>query len=129
MRQVAARVWNEIAASEQLAHPQMKQLFSLNQKQMDRWLDEQADRLSQAEHPDAVISAYQQMAPLLAESEAISQFINKTDNSSLRQALPEVLNAPEAVAIAAHDRPLNRKEQQTLLGLLRPLEPATLVAV
>lgn len=128
MHQVAAAVWNAIAKSQELRNPSFKILMAMPQDEMTAALDQQATALEQNGTPDSVINAYQQMAPLLAENEAISAYINQTGNSDLRAALPEVLNAPEAVAIAAQERPLSKSEQETLLQLLQPLTPASSLA-
>lgn len=128
MFQVPAAVWNQIAETQEIQSPAMKTLFLMDQDEMTAALSQQADALSQSGVPDSVINAYQTMAPLLMEHEAISEFINQTDNSTLRAGLPEVLNAPEAVGIANQDRTLTQSEQQQLLEMLTRLEPATSAA-
>mgnify|MGYP000861486529 FL=1 len=125
MYQVPARVWNEIAASEKLASPSFERLMKMNDEQILQALDEQAKALEARGVPDSVIVAYQRLAPLLAENEAISRYINRTGNTSLREALPEILNAEEAVVIATQDRPLSKSEQKILLDMLKRLEPET----
>lgn len=125
MYQVPARVWNEIAASEELVNPSFQKLMQMTQEQLTQALESQAQALEANGVPDSVIVAYQEIAPLLAENAAISRYINRTGNSSLRDALPEILNAEEAVVIATQDRPLSKSEQQTLLDMLKRLEPAS----
>lgn len=129
MRQVPASVWNEIAKTQELSNPSMKVLFAMKQNEMDAALDAQARALEKSGTPDSVINAYQLMAPLLAENQAISQYINQTGNSDLRSGLPEILNAQEAVSIASQDRPLSSSEQSTLLELLQPMTPASSINV
>lgn len=128
MQQVAAAIWNEIAKTQDLRNPSMKVLLPMSQPEMDKVLEQQAKALEKSGQPDSVINAYQQMAPLLAENEAISSYINQVGNSDLRSALPEVLTAPEAVAIASQERPLSKSEQTQLLNLLQPLTPASSLA-
>lgn len=125
MYQVPARVWNEIAASEELVNPSFQKLMQMTQEQLTQALESQAQALEANGVPDSVIVAYQEIAPLLAENAAISRYIDRTGNSSLRDALPEILNAEEAVVIATQDRPLSKSEQQTLLDMLKRLEPAS----
>ncbi len=125
MYQVPAAVWNKIAATQQMRFPSMKMLMSMSEEEMLLALDEQGKALSQAGVSPTVANAYLTMAPLLAEHQAISAYINQTDNSDLRAALPEVLNAEEAVAIAQQDRSLSEKEQQQLLVMLQRLEPTS----
>lgn len=129
MYQVPTAVWNEVAKQPEMRIQAFKLIMSMTQDEMLEALNQQAEALAQNGVPDSVINAYQTMAPLLAENEAISAYINKTDNSNLRAAMPEVLNAPEAVAIAEQDRPLSEAEQQLLLEMLTPLEPATSINV
>lgn len=125
MYQVPARIWNEIAASEELVNPSFQKLMQMNQEQLTQALESQAQALEANGVPDRVIVAYQEIAPLLSENAAISRYINRTGNSSLRDALPEILNAEEAVVIATQDRPLSKSEQKTLLDMLKRLEPET----
>lgn len=124
MHQVAASVWNEIAKSQELRNPSFRLLMAMPQDKMTEALASQAEALEKSGTPVSVINAYQEIAPLLAEHQAISSYINQTGNSDLREAMPEVLNAPEAVAIASLERPLSRSEQATLLQMLQPLTPA-----
>jgi hypothetical protein len=124
MHQVAASVWNEIAKSQELRNPSFRLLMAMPQDKMTEALASQADALEKSGTPISVINAYQEIAPLLAEHQAISSYINQTGNSDLREAMPEVLSAPEAVAIASLERPLSRSEQATLLQMLQPLTPA-----
>ena len=121
--QVAPSVWNAIASSQPLVNPSMQQLWPMPAEEMLSALESQEQTLAANGVPDSVITAYIRMAPLLAENEAISAYINATGNTSLRSALPEVLNAPEAVTIATQDQPLSESEQSKLLAMLLPLEP------
>lgn len=129
MHQVAMRVWNEIAKTQQLRNPSFQQLMAMSQDEMTQVLESQAKALEAHDVPDGVISAYLQMAPLLAEHEAISRYIEQTGNFSLRTALPEVLSAAEATAIAGKDRRLSKSEAQQLQTMLMRLEPTTSLAV
>ena len=125
MYQLPAQVWNLIAQQPEMQNPSMKALMSMNQEQMDSALQQQADALTQNGVPDSVINAYQTMGPLLAENQAISSYIEKTGNSDLRKACPEVISAPEALAVANQDYRLSEPEQQQLLQMLTQLEPTT----
>lgn len=129
MYQVPPSVWNAIAKTQELRNPSFRQLMAMPEEKMLKALDEQAKALTASKVPDSVISAYQEIAPLLAENEAISKYIEQTGNSSLRSALPEILSAPEAVSIASKDRSLSKSEQQLLLKMLQPLAPMTSINV
>lgn len=123
MYQVPPEVWNAIAATGKLQNPSLRILLALPPAEMLEQLHSQEQALEANGVPDSVITSYLTMAPLLAEHEAISQHINETGSYSLLQALPEVLTAQEAVAIAQQDRPLNDSESALLLKMLTRLEP------
>lgn len=125
MYQVPARVWNAIAATGSLRNPSFKILMAMPEEQMLKDLDEQAKVLAKRGVSDSVISAYQELAPLLAEHEAISRYINQTGNFDLRAALPEILSPQEAVAIAAKDRLLSASDKTQLKQMLTRLAPTT----
>lgn len=103
-------------------HPSFQILMAMPQALMLQALEEQAQVLAQQGTSDSVINAYQRMAPLLAEGQAISAYINHTENFNLRAALPEVLSAVEAVLIASTDCLLSVEEQRILLAMLSRLE-------
>lgn len=123
MFQVSAPVWNQIAETQQMRFPAMKTLFSMDQEGITEAMNSQASALSKSGVPDSVINAYQLMGPLLAESQAISRYINQMGSLSLRDAMPEILSAAEAVAIARQEVPLSNSEEEQLLTMLTPLEP------
>lgn len=124
MFQVTPELWNQIADSQKLVNPSLRMLLRMPRELMQEQLQSMEQALEANGVPDSVITSYLTMAPLLAEHEAISRFINEMGSSSLRQALPEVLTAQEAVAIAQQDRPLNDSESELLLKMLTPLEPS-----
>lgn len=126
MHQVAAAIWNAIAKSQELRSPSFKLLMAMTQSEISEALDEQATALEKAGAPDSVINAYQQMAPILAEHEAISAYINQTGRFDLRAALPEILNVREAVSLASIDRFLSIEEQRTLFIMLTLLQPPSM---
>lgn len=123
MHQVPAAVWNAIAASQHLANPAMQTLMGLSQQELDEAMRWQAQLMEKAGQTDSVINAYQRVAPLLAEHQAISAYINQTDSLSLRSAMPEILTPAEGVAVANLEMPLSASEQQQLSALLQPLTP------
>jgi len=121
MYQVATRFWNEIAATQVLKTEWAKVLFAMNSEEMLEALDAQANALETRGIPNAVILAYQQMAPLLVENDAISRYIVATENLSLRAAMPEVATVDEAVYLAAAERSLNQEQARILASLLEAL--------
>jgi len=118
MRQVAQSIWNEIAKRPEMQYSEMKALFSLSPEEIDAALDAQADEMESAGEPDSVILAYQLVAPLLFEREAIQAFVLSTESFGLRAALPEILSVDEAVRIATMEYRLTDHEMVRLQNLL-----------
>ena len=118
-----AKILNAIAKSQKLRTPGYRVLFKLNDAQLMTALDSQMDALESHGTPPKVAMLYVKIAPLLAENEAISEYIMKTDHSSLRQVLPEIISLREALIVAEMESPMSDKERLTLATLLRPLVP------
>ena len=123
MYQIAPQLWNEIARTEAIRSPTLRAMMAVPPERMLEALAGQEKALEAAGTPAAVITSYMTMAPLLCESRAISRYIARTESFGLRDALPEVLTAKEAVAMAALDRSMTSTEQKSLLTMLLPLEP------
>lgn len=120
MNQVPTAVWNRIAQTQTLATEWARSVFPMTPQQMDKALEYQREKMATAGYSSTVIVAYQTMAPLLAEREAIQAFV--MDNPELAAALPDVLTADEAMKYAMGDWMLSRRDEQTLLELLSRLE-------
>jgi hypothetical protein len=56
--------------------------------------------------------------PLLVENEAISRYVQQSDQLYLRNSLPELLTVNEAVTIATQEYRLNLQQAQRLKLLL-----------
>lgn len=114
----AATILNRIAKTTRMKNPTMKRLFQMSQEDLNAALDAQAEVLAAAGHDPLVVSAYQALEPLLLENEAISLFISKTGDSTLRAALPEVLTKREAVSLADREMMLSETQKKELFELL-----------
>lgn len=121
MLQVPSQVWNRIAAQGKLKSRWAKKLFSMSRDEMTKEQDQQARLLEKRGYPAKVILAYQQMAPLLVEHQAISQYIETTENTALRRGMPEVMSVGEALTYSAKEWGLTQPELVRLSGLLRKL--------
>lgn len=122
MLQVPAKVWNEIAETERLRSKAMDLLFRMNDRQMAAQMDAQAKALKEAKKGDAlVIGAYLKLGPLLVENEAISRYIERTESSDLRTALPELTTVPETLELAQMEYRLDEKQLSQLQALLSKL--------
>ncbi|MCB2022339.1 MAG: hypothetical protein KDG44_16205, partial [Burkholderiaceae bacterium] len=77
--------------------------------------------LEAAGYDPVVVVAYQTVAPLLAENEAISAFVTSQGSLMLRSLLPEVTTVQEALRIAQADRPMSKKQTLQLSKMLHKL--------
>lgn len=103
MYQVPSTVWNEIAEREVLSQPWAR-LFRLDDDELPIALKPLQDAMETAGIANSVIVAFFLVAPLLQENGAISNFIVRTEQGSLRKVLPELLSVEEAVWFAGdHD--------------------------
>ncbi len=123
MTEVPQMVWNEMHRTVPLRTDWAKIMFRLSPEEVEEQLDDQYQKMLKASFLSRVISAYQTVAPLLLEGEAITQHIQNTGQYELRQALPEVNSAQEATSLMVRDRMLNEEEATQLYNLLKPHEP------
>ena len=121
MYQVATPIWNEIARTR-LKTAWARALFAMSQDEMTLELEALGDYLEQAGAPNKVILAYQQMAPLLVENEAISRYIIETANLNLRLGLPEVLTVDEALHYSILEWNLDQSQVKICANLLRNIK-------
>jgi hypothetical protein len=118
MMSVSPAIWNEIAATQRLKHPRIRELMKLDENQLPPRLDQiAADQESKGALPGATL-AFATVLPLLLENEAISRYVQMKDNDSLRAALPEVISMDEAVSLATLEYRLTVPEQKNLESLL-----------
>ncbi len=120
MIQVPQTVWNQMVKTVLLKSDWAKVLFPATPEQVEKVLDDQYQKMTKAGFLHRVISSYQTVLPLLLERQAITQFIQKSRQFNLRQALPEVSSPQDAVALMTQDQRLNKKEAEQLLNLLLP---------
>jgi hypothetical protein len=120
--QVAASIWNRIAEAGTPRSP-IGQLFPLSQEEQNQAHQREADRLQKMQIDPDVVSAYLEVAPLLAERELIAKYKDQHPARStfLNEALPEVNTIQEAVLLSTRERRLTRKQQQQLSELLKKL--------
>ena len=118
MHQVPMPVWNEIAKSQPLSQP-WATLFRMTPEQLPQGLAKLVDAPAEAQGADnKTVLAYRLVAPLLQESEAISQFLLETQRPNLRASLPEVTSVNQAVILASQEYRLTASQQQKLRQLL-----------
>ena len=119
MYQVPMPVWNEIAASQALSQP-WATLFRLEPEQLPAKLEQLVDKPLEAKGADnSVVLAYRLVAPLLMENEAISSYLEMTQQTMLRASLPELNSVNEAVTLATMEYRLSPSQQAKLTQLLK----------
>ena len=118
MYQVPMRVWNEIAMSQPLSQPWVR-LFRATPEEFPAMLDELVDKpLEKMGADDRVILAYRLVAPLLIENEAISAYLEESQQPTLRASLPEINSVNEAVMLASMEYEMTPSQQRKLTQLL-----------
>jgi hypothetical protein len=113
---LAAPIWNQIARSQTLETEAAKVAFQLDgdqlAKQDDLWMKAEAA----AGTPDKVARCLPVCLPLLTESLAIQAYLQQ--NPQLKGAIPEILDAADAVDLMTADYHLNAQEQTSLESIL-----------
>ena len=114
-----AAVWNQIAKTQKLRSAWGKKWFVMDQDAMTAAHERMVSLLERQGKDLAVALAYLELAPLLAEHEAIQAFV--AENPVHREALPEVLEINEALLIAIEQRNLTMSQVDQLRPLLEDL--------
>ena len=99
MYQVPTEIWNEIAKTQTLATEWGRKMFPLPFEELQKEVEKEESALMAKGLPSKVITAYQDVVPLLLESKAISGYLAKPATMDLRQALPEVSSPSEAALL------------------------------
>lgn len=118
MYQTPLPIWNEIAKTQELATPQWRRLLNLDPEAMPSAIKDLETRLEQKGADPRSIRAYLLTAPLLAENEAISRYVEASGNPGLRASLPELTSINEALVLASHEFRLSPSQQSMLRKLL-----------
>jgi len=119
MHQAAATYWNAIAGSQSLKTEWARQMFPLQQEDMDLALENEEKRLMRETSNPVLASAYLKVMPLLWESAAISNYLK--DNPGLRAAIPPIESIAEAITMARNDFRLTSRELMKLGEMLKDL--------
>ncbi len=99
MNPIPQAVWLKVADRRKLRSWWAEVMFNLEDEEQAQAIQEAVSKdLRASGVPDAAILAYHTILPLMLEAPAISDFV--ADHPQYRDALPEVLNQHEAVALA-----------------------------
>jgi hypothetical protein len=125
VEQIPAHLLNQIASSQKLKTEGARRLFAMNDSQKKEDQAQQYLALKKAGYPHRVVANYQDLAPLMAENEAISKYVTSQGDPNLRSLLPEICSPVEALRIADQMRPMTPPEKLQLATLLLKLMPAS----
>lgn len=118
MYQAPLSIWNEIAKSQAL-YPQMRELFAATPQTLPALVERHLDAPAKAMGLDAQTTlAFRLVMPLLAESEAISAYIEETHQTQLRSSLPELTTVRECLELAALEFRLSPSQLEKLQASL-----------
>jgi hypothetical protein len=120
-------IWNEIAITQVLKTEWAKKMFTMPDEMIDEEIDRQAVFFCSMGFSNKVVSAFLQLTPLLLEHEAITNYISSKKAFDLRNALPEIQDAGDAVVIAKHDHILKDQETKTLYCLFKAIENSQMI--
>ena len=118
MYQAPTAIWNEIAQSQQLKHQAMQTYFLMDPEELMAALDREDAELEAQGADPATIRAYHLTAPLLLENEAISRYIQQSNQHFLRNSLPELVTTNEAIMLAIAEYSLTSSQTKMLRTLL-----------
>src|ERR1017187_8421682 len=118
MECVPAQILNAIASSHELKTEWAPRLFQMNDQ--DKMTDQAQQYLALTRRgiSHRVAANYQELAPLMAENEAISRYVMEKNDPELRMLLPEICSPVEAMRIADDLRPMSRPERLQLATML-----------
>jgi hypothetical protein len=95
---------NMIAQNQELYSPLGKYLFNLEtDDELDAFIDKLYSVLCTQGFNGRVASSVIELFPLALENIAISKYISETNSIGLRNAMPEILSAEEALIYAIGD--------------------------
>jgi hypothetical protein len=123
VEQIPAHLLNEIASSQKLRTEGARQLFRMTDEEKKADQAQQYLNLTRSGISHRVAANYQELAPLMAENEAISQYVLQKNDPELRMLLPEICSPAEAMRIADNLRPMTPPERLQLARLLLKLAP------
>jgi len=114
MYQVALTIWNAIAASQPLS-PMTRPAFQAKDlRELEQAIDKMVEQAELAQAHPKVQRGFLTVAPLLAENESISAWMEEEDRGDLRAAIPELTSMTEALALARAEFNLSPGQERQL---------------
>ncbi len=119
MYNIDQQIANEIARSEKLKSPIMREIFSATEATAEKLENKLRKEIAKETGSDLDGRAAIIVLPLLLESEAITSYLNKTGRN-LRHMLPEINDPKEGLFIAMNELPnLTPENLKSLMGVFR----------
>ena len=107
-------IWNDLARSQPL-YPQMRELFAATPQTLAVLMEKHVDAPAAAMGLDnRTALAFRLVMPLYVENEAISAYIEETQQAQLRSSLPELTTVKECLVLAAQEFRLNQSQLASL---------------
>ena len=104
--------------AELVQNSMIRDLLRLPENDLQASLDRMGRQLRMNGQTPSVVAAYQALAPLLWEAEAVRAYRARTGSSQVANALPELANLEEALDLAQVDYRLSPREHKSLRKLL-----------
>ncbi len=101
--------------------PTIKKLLEMESEELDQILEDQLDGLEKRGANPTVALAYQLVAPLYQENQAVMTFLAEPANFHLSGALPDLATVQEAVDVATAEYRLTPEQQKELESMLAEL--------
>lgn len=94
-------------------------MLKMDDETLEQSLEIQGDRLEKSGTSSQVSLAYQTVAPLLVENQAILTYTARPERSDLKAVLVDVATPEEALNLAQREYRLDQKEIAELLPMLK----------
>lgn len=117
---------NEIARTQTMQSPLMKEWFMMTESQIDKEEVKLRNQIEKETNDHKVAKAVGAYLPLFIEHEAITGYINQTGKHDLRNLMPEILSAREAALYAQRDYRLHDQQVEKTIEVIRKLYGAML---
>lgn len=115
-------IWGDIADTQELRTDWARRMFTIPEALIDEEIDRQAAFFSSLGFTNKVVLIFLQILPLILEHTAISRYISDKEALELRNVLPEILDASEAIIYAKNAHLLTDKDVMTLYSLFKAIE-------
>jgi len=121
MNQVSQEIRQAIAKRPEIKNPDLKQLLAMDDETLEEELDQRGERLTASGYPNKAVQAYQDLAWLLAEREAVQAYVRTAGNTELIRILPDLATVEETLEAARMEYRLDGVSLMKLRILLQRL--------